>query len=124
MSDIKGDLCIRVVAFPADTNPSGNIFGGWLMSQMDTAGGVFCRKIVKGRVVTVAVSAMEFLHPVFVGDTLCCYVDLVKINTTSMTVHIEAWVNRGFDDTGRVKVTEGTFTYVKLGDDLKPAKIN
>lgn len=119
----KGELAIRVVAMPKDTNPAGDVFGGWLISQMDLAGGVFCRKIAKGRVVTVTIESTTFNAPVFIGDTLCCYVSLVKIGRTSITVSIEAYVNRDFEDT-RIKVTEGEFKYVKMDENRKPTPID
>ncbi|MBC8474817.1 MAG: acyl-CoA thioesterase [Bacteroidetes bacterium] len=120
----KGDLTIRVLAMPADTNPSGDVFGGWLLSQMDIAGGVFCRKIAKGRVVTVAIDSTTFKLPVFVGDTLCCYVHLIKKGRTSITVGIEAWVNREFGEEGSsIKVTEGEYTYVKVDEKRSPVPI-
>ena len=120
----KGDLTIRVLAMPADTNPSGDVFGGWLLSQMDIAGGVFCRKIAKGRVVTVAIDSTTFKLPVFVGDTLCCYVHLIKKGRTSLTVGIEAWVNREFGEEGSsIKVTEGEYTYVKVDENRNPTPI-
>lgn len=114
---------IQVVAMPADTNPSGDVFGGWILSQMDIAGGVFCRKITKGRVVTVAIDSTTFKLPVFVGDSVCCYVYLLKIGRTSIKVHIEAWVNREFEDGQTIKVTEGDFTYVKVDENRKPQTI-
>ena len=117
-----GELAIRVVAMPKDTNPAGDVFGGWLLSQMDLAGGVFCRKIAKGRVVTVKIESTTFNAPVFIGDTLCCYVSLVKIGRTSITTLIEAYVNRDFEDT-RIKVTEGNFKYVKMDENKKPTPI-
>ncbi|PCH88893.1 MAG: acyl-CoA thioesterase [Flavobacteriales bacterium] len=120
----KGELTIRVVAMPKDTNPSGDVFGGWLLSQMDLAGGVFCKQIAKGRVVTVAIDSTQFKLPVFVGDTLCCYVDYVKQGRTSVTVHIEAWVNREYDKDKRILVTRGDFTYVKVDDDRGPIPIS
>jgi acyl-CoA thioesterase YciA len=119
----KGELAIRVVAMPKDTNPAGDVFGGWLISQMDLAGGVFCRKIAKGRVVTVTIDSTTFNEPVFIGDTLCCYVSLVKVGRTSITTYIEAYVNRDFEDT-RIKVTEGEFKYVKMDKDRKPSPIH
>lgn len=119
----KGDATISVLAMPADTNPSGDVFGGWLLSQMDIAGGVFCRKIAKGRVVTVALDSTTFNLPVFVGDTLNCYVSLIKVGNTSITVKIEAWVNREFDQKDSIKVTEGVYTYVKVDDDRNPLPI-
>jgi acyl-CoA thioesterase YciA len=121
--EAKGELAIRVVAMPKDTNPAGDVFGGWLISQMDLAGGVFCRKIAKGRVVTVTIDSTTFNAPVFIGDTLCCYVSLVKIGRTSITVCIEAYVNRDFGD-DRIKVTEGEFKYVKMDENRKPSPIN
>jgi acyl-CoA thioesterase YciA len=118
----KGELAIKVVAMPADTNPSGDIFGGWIISQMDIAGSVFCRKIIKDRVVTIAINSMIFKQPVFIGDTVCCYVNHVKTGNTSMTVHIEAWANRELDDEN-IKVTEGDFTYVKINNKREPQTI-
>ena len=119
----KGKLCLQVVAMPADTNPSGDIFGGWLLSQMDLAGGIFCRSIVKSRVVTVCIESTEFKIPVYVGDTLSCHVSLLKIGKTSIKIHIEAWVNRDYDDENRMKATEGIFTFVKINKDGIPIKI-
>jgi len=120
----KGELTIRVLAMPADTNPSGDVFGGWILSQMDIAGGVFCKKIAKGRVVTVAIDSTTFKLPVFVGDTLCCYVHLIRKGRTSLTVGIEAWVNREFGEEGSgIKVTEGQYTYVKVDDKRNPIPI-
>jgi acyl-CoA thioesterase YciA len=119
----NGEVTIQVLAMPADTNPSGDVFGGWLLSEMDIAGGVFCRKIAKGPVVTVAVNQITFKQPVFVGDTLRCYVDLIKVGTTSITVHIEAWVNREYDIDKSIKVTQGDYTYVKVDENRNPVKI-
>jgi len=116
----KGELAIQVLAMPKDTNPGGDIFGGWLISQMDVAGGIFCQKIAKGKVATVAINSIVFKLPVFTGDTLSCYVNLIKTGRTSMTVHIEAFVNREFIEDEQIKVTEGEFTYVKIGDDRLP----
>ncbi|MFQ6615005.1 MAG: acyl-CoA thioesterase [Fidelibacterota bacterium] len=119
-----GELTIQVVAMPKDTNPNGDIFGGWLLAQMDVAGGIFCRKIARGRVVTVAMDSVTFKHPVFVGDTLACYASLIRIGRTSITVHIEAWADRIYGSNERLMVTEGEFTYVKVGDDRKPQVID
>ena len=119
----KGELAIRVVAMPKDTNPAGDVFGGWLISQMDLAGIVFCRRIAKGAIATVTIESTTFKAPVFVGDTLCCYVSLVKIGRTSITTHIEAFINRDFENT-RIKVTEGDFKYVKIDENRKPTPIN
>ena len=116
----KGELTIQVLAMPKDTNPAGDIFGGWLVSQMDIAGGIYTQKIAKGRVVTVAINSITFKLPVFNGDILSCYVDLIKRGRTSMTVHIEAWVNRRFETEEQIKVTEGNFTYVKVNEERIP----
>ena len=111
-----GTLTIRTLAMPADTNPSGDIFGGWVMSQMDIAGAIAAVERAGGRVVTVAVDSMTFIAPVKVGDILCVYTEVQKVGTTSVTVLIEAWVRRGrIGD--RVKVTSGHFVYVALGED-------
>src|SRR5438270_11697141 len=89
-----GDLCIRTLAMPAVTNQNGDIFGGWLFSQMDIGGGVFASKIAKTRTVTVAIEAMNFRKPVFVGDLVSVHASLVRLGRTSITVRIEAWVLR------------------------------
>ena len=112
----QGNLTIRTLAMPADTNPAGDIFGGWVMSQMDIAGAIAAIERAKGRVVTVAVEAMTFISPVKVGDILCVYTSLERVGNTSITVAVEAWARRNrLDD--RVKVTDGRFVYVALGED-------
>ncbi len=112
----EGTLTIRTLAMPADTNPAGDIFGGWVMSQMDIAGAIAAVERARGRVVTVAVEAMTFIAPVKVGDILCVYTQIERVGTTSITVAVEAWVRRNrIDD--RVKVTNGRFVYVALGGD-------
>src|SRR3954451_21337185 len=90
----RGDLCIRTLAMPADTNANGDIFGGWLLSQMDIGGGIFASKLAKSRTVTVAIDAMNFRKPVFVGDVVSVHANLVRIGKSSITVHLEAWVLR------------------------------
>jgi acyl-CoA thioesterase YciA len=117
-----GFLAIRVLAMPADTNPNGDIFGGWVLSQMDMAGGIVTKKMTGQKTVTVAVNAMEFHLPVLVGDVLCCYVQQIRVGRTSLTVKIEAWVNRQFDNE-MILVTEGTFTYVAIDDTRRPVEI-
>ena len=119
----NGDLAIRVLAMPENTNPAGDIFGGWVLSQMDIAGGLITKKISKGRTVTIAVDSMIFHKPVLIGDTICCYVDVVKKGRTSIKVKIETWVSRQYEDL-REKVTEGTFTYVSVCSDRKPRPID
>jgi acyl-CoA thioesterase YciA len=108
---------------PADTNPSGDIFGGWVLSQMDIAGAIVAGKKANGRIVTVSLEAMKFHLPVFVGDVLCCYADVVKVGRTSIQIKIEAWAMRNFDPE-RVLVTEGIFTYVAIDEDRKPRIIS
>ena len=118
----EGELSIRTVAMPADANPSGDIFGGWLLSQMDVAGGIIAHRISRGRTVTVAVDAMKFHLPVFVGDILCCYAAVARIGTTSIAVKVEAWAERR-DSIVKVKVTEGVFTYVAIDENRKPRPV-
>ena len=103
----------RAVAMPADANPDGDIFGGWLMSQMDLASGYFSAREAKGRVVTVAVDAMTFLKPVNVGDELSCYCRVKKRGTSSLVIHVESWVTRHYGS-DEEKVTEGCFTFVAI----------
>jgi acyl-CoA thioesterase YciA len=112
----QGALTIRTLAMPADTNPAGDIFGGWVMSQMDIAGAICAVERVKGRVVTVAVEAMSFIAPVKVGDVLCVYCEVDRIGRTSITIKVEAWVRRN-RIADRVQVTHGRFVYVALGED-------
>jgi acyl-CoA thioesterase YciA len=118
-----GDLCIRTLAMPANTNQNGDIFGGWLLSQMDLAGGVFASKVAKARTVTVAIEAMNFRKPVFIGDLVSVHASLVKIGKTSITVHLEAWVIRR-KEMHSILVTDGNFTYVAIDDSGHPAVIN
>ena len=112
----KGSLTIRTLAMPADTNPAGDIFGGWVMSQMDIAGAIAAVERSGGRVVTVAVEAMTFIAPVKVGDILCVYTTVERVGTTSITISMEAWARRN-RIADRVKVTDGRFVYVALGED-------
>jgi acyl-CoA thioesterase YciA len=118
----RGSLSIRTLAMPADTNQYGDIFGGWLLGQMDIAGGIFAAAITHGRTATVAVDAMAFRKPVFVGDVMCIYTDLIRIGKTSIAVHVEAWVIRR-NEAKRVLVTDGNFTYVALDDERRPRTI-
>ena len=118
----KGDLCIRTLAMPADTNQNGDIFGGWLLAQMDISGGVFAAKITKTRNVTVAIDAINFRKPVYVGDLVSVYGTLVRVGRTSITVHLEAWVTRR-KETQAILVTDGNFTYVSIDDQGKPQPI-
>ena len=118
----RGELTIRTLAMPGDENPSGDIFGGWVLSQMDIAGGVRGFERAQGRVVTVALDSMHFIRPVKTGDVLCVYTDVERIGNTSLAIHVEAWALRG-RSLDRVKVTEALFTYVALGDDGKPRPV-
>ena len=117
-----GVLVIRTIAMPADTNPAGDIFGGWIMSQMDLAAGNMAGRVSQGRGATVAVEAMQFLRPVKVGDEVTIYADLIKIGRTSMTIHCDVWARPRFDNTSE-KVTSADFVFVALDDDGKPREI-
>ena len=121
--DPKGELAIRTLAMPADANPSGDIFGGWVISQMDIAGGITAGARVRGRVATVAVTGFTFHKPMLVGDVVCCYADIQKIGRTSITIGIEAWARRRDESQARTKVTEGVFTFVAIDEDGKPRPV-
>ena len=118
----RGELIIRTLAMPADTNPAGDIFGGWVLSQMDIAGGIKAGQRAGGRVATVAVTAMTFHLPVYVGDVLCVHADIEKVGRTSITVFLEAWALRGRLGE-RVRVTQGHFVFVAIGEDGKPRAV-
>jgi acyl-CoA thioesterase YciA len=118
----QGDLCIQTLAMPADTNANGDIFGGWLLSQMDVGGGVFASKVAKSRTVTVAIEAMNFRKAVYVGDLVSVHANLVRIGRTSVTVHLEAWAVRR-RETRPILVTDGNFTYVSIDDHGRPRVI-
>ena len=113
---------LRAIAMPADTNPHGDIFGGWLLCQMDLAGSTVATRRAKGRVVTVAITGMTFRRPVLVGDEVTCFADIQKVGTTSITVRIESWVRRGIGS-DQIKVTEGVFTYVAVAADGRPRPV-
>jgi len=117
----EGRLVGRVIAMPADTNPEGDIFGGWLLAHMDLAGATPAFEMAQGRCVTVALDAMVFHQPVAVGDEVSLYATVVKSGRTSVSVHVEAWKrSRNEPRAEAVRVTEGVFTYVAIGDDRKP----
>jgi acyl-CoA thioesterase YciA len=118
----KGELVIQTIAMPRDTNRDGDIFGGWLVSQMDLGSAILAGNIAKSRVVTVAIEAMSFLNPVRVGDTVACYAWLEKIGRTSMRICVDVWVTR-YRTGERLKVTSGVFTYCSLGADGKPTPV-
>jgi acyl-CoA thioesterase YciA len=114
-----GDLTTRTLAMPADANPSGDIFGGWVLSQMDIAAGLCAGPRAQGRVATVAVEAMHFIRPVHVGDVLCVYTSIKREGRTSVVVSVEAWALRNRLGE-RVKVTDGLFTFVAIDEDRRP----
>ncbi len=111
---------LRTLAMPSDANPSGDVFGGWIMSQMDIAGASYARQIAGARVVTVAVEAMTFLLPVFVGDEVSCYCETIKEGRTSVAIKIETWVRRDRLTEDSIKVTEAIYTYVAIDPNRKP----
>ncbi|MSO71727.1 MAG: acyl-CoA thioesterase [Alphaproteobacteria bacterium] len=119
----RGDLAIRTVAMPADANASGDIFGGWLLAQMDLAGGAAAARRARGRVATVAIDRMEFHRPVFIGDVLSAYVELLRVGRSSMTYRIEAWAERRAGS-GPIKVTQGVFTFVAIDADRRPRLVS
>ena len=119
----QGQLCTRTLAMPADTNQNGDIFGGWLLAQMDVGGGVFAAKVAKSRTVTVAIDAMNFRKPVYVGDLVSVYANVVRVGRTSVTVHLEAWVLRRKESQSMILVTDGNFTYVSIDEQGKPQPI-
>src|SRR3954463_10461778 len=118
-SQPRGELSLRTVAMPADTNPNGDIFGGWIMSLMDLAAGIAAGSRAKGRVVTAAVSNLSFLQPVKVGDIVCVYTDVTRTGRTSVTVGVEAWVLR-CNQGERERVTSGEIVVVAVDDSGRP----
>jgi len=118
----KHNPALRTIAMPADTNPSGDVFGGWLLSQMDLAGSSTAVHIARGRVVTVGIEAMSFHEPVEVGDEVSCYTRHLRTGRTSITIKVEAWRRRGHSSE-RTKVTEGVFTYVKIDKNRRPQEL-
>jgi acyl-CoA thioesterase YciA len=118
----RGELVIQTIAMPKDLNPSGDVFGGWIMSQMDLGSGILASKTAKCRVVTVAMDGMSFLQPVRVGDTVACYAWVEKIGRTSMTIPVEAWVRR-YRSGELLRVTRAVFTYVALDAQGKPVPV-
>lgn len=118
----KGDLTLRTLAMPKDVNVNGDIFGGWVLSQMDIAAGIMAGDKAHGRVATVAVDAMKFIRPVHVGDVLCIYCHLARVGRTSLAIEIEAWVLRDrYGD--REKVTEAVFTFVAIDEKGRPRPV-
>ena len=114
---------VKVVAMPKDTNPGGSIFGGWIMSQIDIAAAIPALERAKGRIATVAVNSMEFHEPVFVGDVISCYADIIKTGSTSITVKVDVYAERNPSSKVTVKVTEAELTYVALDENRKPRQL-
>ena len=123
LPDVPGGPHLRTVAMPRDANASGDIFGGWTLSQMDLAGGTFAAERAGGRVATVAIEAMRFLRPVSVGDEVSCYCSLQEGGDTSLKVKIETWARGRGRGKAPEKVTEGVFTFVAIGEDGRPRKV-
>jgi acyl-CoA thioesterase YciA len=111
---------LRMMPMPSDANVYGDVFGGWIMAQVDIAGSLPAVRRANGRVATIAVNSFLFKHPVFVGDLLSFYAEIVKVGTTSITVNVEVFAERNRLQAETVKVTEATLTYVATGDDRKP----
>jgi len=118
----QGDLTLQTIAMPKDTNASGDIFGGWLLSQMDLAGGIAAAEVANGRVATVAVEGMSFLTPVHVGAVVSCYCDVLEIGRSSVRTSVEVWINAKHDGEP-IKVTEGEFIYVAIDDNRRTRAI-
>ncbi len=118
----RGEPALRALAMPADANPNGDIFGGWVLAQMDLAGAVPAARRAKGRIATVAVDAMRFHRPVFIGDLVSCYARIVRTGTTSISVLVETYAERRHDGS-EVKVTEGTYVYVAIDEEGRPHPI-
>ena len=116
----QGELLLRTMPLPADTSFNGDIFGGWIMSQMDIAGSILAKEVTRTRTATVAVQSMQFIKPVRVGDVVCCYGRVLRMGTTSVTIMLEVWVRpilRSTEERFTVfKVTEAAFTYVSIDD--------
>jgi len=119
----SGELALQTVPMPKDTNSSGDIFGGWLVAQMDTAAGIAAARVAKGRVATVAIDSMSFMIPVKVGSVVSCYTDILSIGRSSIQIRVEVWMELlGTDEIQ--KVTEGTFVFVALDKDGRTRAIN
>ncbi len=118
------DCCpsLRTIAMPADANANGDIFGGWMLSQMDLAGSIIATQTAKTRVATIGIEAMSFQKPVYIGDEVSCYCSVNRIGRTSMTIHIESWARGRLDESAR-KVTEGKFTYVAIDENRHPVPV-
>ncbi|QLB18717.1 acyl-CoA thioester hydrolase YciA [Mannheimia granulomatis] len=122
--DPQGKLILRTLAMPSDTNANGDIFGGWIMSQMDLGGAILAKELAKGRVVTVSVDKMIFHMPISVGDVVCCYGTLIHVGRSSMQVKVEVFIKQVYEGAReRFRVTEALFTYVAIDKDGKPRAV-
>ncbi|TCV06220.1 acyl-CoA thioesterase YciA [Samsonia erythrinae] len=121
----QGELVLRTLAMPADTNANGDIFGGWLMSQMDIGGAILAKEIAEGRVVTVRVDGMSFLKPVAVGDVVCCYARCLRTGRSSINIKVEVWVKKVSSEPigQRYRATEALFTYVAVDEEGHPREL-
>ncbi|ABN74065.1 MULTISPECIES: acyl-CoA thioester hydrolase YciA [Actinobacillus] len=120
----NGKLLLRTLAMPSDTNANGDIFGGWIMSQMDLGGAILAKELAKGRVVTVTVDKMVFHMPISVGDVVCCYGTLVRVGRSSMQVKVEVFIKQVYQGSReRFRVTEALFTYVAVNNEGRPREI-
>lgn len=119
----RGVMSIRTIAMPANTNANGDIFGGWLVCLMDMGAQIESQRRARSRVVTVAIDELTFIKPVNVGDTVCCYADLIKVGRTSMQFHMEVWT-LALEDDARKKVAQGTFTFVAIDEQGKPQMVD
>lgn len=125
MEQPEGDLLLRTLAMPADTNPNGDIFGGWIMSQMDIAGGILAKELAQGRVCTVSVNNITFYKPVKVGDVVCCYGRSIKIGRSSMQLSLEIWIKPVLreSENARFCASAGIFTYVAIDENGRPRPV-
>ncbi len=121
--DYDTSPALRTIAMPAHANANGDIFGGWLLSQMDLAGAVLATQKARSRIATVAIDAMTFKAPVHVGDEVSCYAKVERIGNTSITIHVESWARARLGELQAIKVTEGKFTYVAIDEDRKPIPV-
>jgi acyl-CoA thioesterase YciA len=119
----EGELALQTLAMPRDTNANGDIFGGWLVSQMDLAAGIATKQVTKGRSATVAIKNVSFLYPVSVGSIVSCYADVVDIGRSSMQINIEVWIANSITQQGRRKVAEGLFVFVAIDDNGRTRRI-
>lgn len=119
-----GELALQTLAMPRDTNANGDIFGGWLVSQMDLAAGIATKQVTRGRSATVAIKNVEFLAPVSVGSVVSCYAEILEIGRSSMHINIEVWISNSLIPIGQRKVAEGLFVFVAIDENGRTRRIN